>query len=207
MNQIELPELMRERAADSPTPILVDNRIDGIRRKVTTVRRRQWSAGLVALALIGTGLASMHGAARSNTTTASRPSSSPSSISIEFPLRSHGAKRIAVEEGSLQETLTVTVLVPTTRLLFTVACPRADESAAVWLVFTAGGEDQGTGTCNATAGNAYTILDNPGVPPGSPIAITFTPVHTNHEDRTTGADPDMPAGQIVVGIYESLSNN
>lgn len=208
MNVTDLPELMRERSAHGPEPVLADSRMAAIGRKVTAARRRTAGglAGLMLLVMAVT-LSAVAGLGGGH----HRPA--PPASTIDGFLEYANGGRLVSEETALYSGggIPQTVDADDFGLMATSRCP-APPAVEIDLDIAVNGRHQGTMSCGS--GGTYAqyppaIYPKWHVTPGRPVTFLFIPkafrLTLGAGGQTIGRTPTaLPPGMFSVAVYQQI---
>jgi hypothetical protein len=208
MNVADLPGLMWQRAEDAPVPLLVESRVDAIRRKVIVGRQRTAASAVIAIALVLFGVVGLPRLDEKPTTTTG------SSAKPVFPKLKGDYELLTTGHASLRSLpLTVTFTPTSLPVDFSTVCPKQDATTVISIELVVNGQDEGSGTCN----DAPDVLFGPNdesrddLVVGVPATATFSVEKTLRSHDTppdTGANQSTPiptpAGSLFVAVYQAV---
>jgi hypothetical protein len=211
VNVTDLPELMRERSAHDPAPLLADSRMAAIQRKVIARRRRRAAgvlAGLVLLVMAAT-LPAVAGLRVDH----HRPAPAASTID-GFPVYADGGRLVSHDSGAYGSGgVSLTATAGDLGLLVTNRCLGIPTDLEIDLEIVANGQYHGMMSCGAGgsyAGYSPAFYPKWHVTSGQPVTFVFTPkairLTLDASGKTTGRAPTaLPGGTFSVAVYRQMA--
>jgi hypothetical protein len=198
MNLNDLSELMDERYESDAVPVLTENRVDGIRRKVTAARQRRAAGTLAAAVLVVVGVVA--GALTIPTAIGNHPTPASTDPVDGFPIWANGGELIGAGQVPLSDgaTISLTVTPEQLDLSYEMRCTTDALAAVVEVDWTVDGNDLPGGLCAGSVIPNADIWAQYGLEAGTPA--TFTATVTGAFANVIDPDPALPMPNGVLSI-------